>query len=75
MGWAELREDGKIPRDPFDVDGYCIFCGNGSWKYHMPECQWADRAYDLGWDDKGAIPVNLLTNWTYETEKVDHADE
>lgn len=26
----------------FDEDGYCVACGNGRWKAHMPECQIAD---------------------------------
>lgn len=33
-----------IPSDPYDEDGYCEWCGNGRWKYHRPECLWADAA-------------------------------
>lgn len=29
---------GKI----YSEDGYCVACGNGHWKHHMPECQIAD---------------------------------
>lgn len=28
--------------DPYSEDGYCCWCGNGSWKSHMPHCEWAD---------------------------------
>ncbi len=28
--------------DPFDEDGYCDFCGNGSWKSHAPWCLWQE---------------------------------
>ena len=28
--------------NPFDEDGYCCWCGNGRWKFHMPGCRWAD---------------------------------
>lgn len=31
-----------IPHNPYDEDGYCYYCGNGSWKHHMPHCLWAD---------------------------------
>lgn len=26
----------------YDEDGYCIRCGNGRWKKHMPECELRD---------------------------------
>ncbi len=26
----------------YDEDGYCVCCGNGKWKYHMPECELRD---------------------------------
>lgn len=26
----------------YDEDGYCVCCGNGKWKHHMPECELAD---------------------------------
>lgn len=29
---------GKI----YDEDGYCVACGSGKWKHHMPQCQVAD---------------------------------
>lgn len=28
--------------NPYSEDGYCCWCGNGSWKFHMPGCTWAD---------------------------------
>lgn len=28
--------------NPYDEDGYCCWCGNGSWKFHMWACRWAD---------------------------------
>jgi len=30
------------PKDPYDEDGYCEYCGNGSWRYHALWCAWAD---------------------------------
>lgn len=30
------------PANPYNEDGYCRFCGNGSWKPHGLECKWAD---------------------------------
>ena len=50
---AEARAEAL--RNPYDKDGYCEFCGNGSWKPHTPECAWADlrdaqaEAWDEGW--------------------------
>lgn len=35
-----VPEDGLA--NPYDEDGYCEFCGNGSWKHHAPWCRWAD---------------------------------
>jgi len=29
--------------DPYDEDGYCDFCGNGRWKFHGIDCEWADE--------------------------------
>ena len=29
--------------DPYDEDGYCDFCGNGRWKFHGIDCEWANR--------------------------------
>lgn len=26
----------------YDEDGYCVCCGNGRWKHHMPECELRD---------------------------------
>lgn len=26
----------------YDEDGYCVCCGNGWWKNHMPDCGIAD---------------------------------
>ena len=33
--------------NPYDYDGYCGWCGNGSWKWHMPVCAWADHHEEL----------------------------
>lgn len=30
------------PDDPYDEDGYCVFCGNVDGKHHAPWCAWAD---------------------------------
>ena len=27
------------PEWAYNEDGYCVCCGNGNWKYHMPECE------------------------------------
>ena len=32
----------QIILHPYDEDGYCCWCGNGRWKLHSPECDWAD---------------------------------
>lgn len=48
-GWPPLGR--TIPADPYDEDGYCEWCGNGAWKFHGPECAWADA------HDGGAIPL------------------
>lgn len=44
-------EDGPFGVDgtpgwAYSEDGYCVCCGNGHWKYHMPECSLA-HALDL----------------------------
>lgn len=44
------------PTNPYDEDGYCDFCGNGSWKYHAPWCRWAD-ARDAGQIEGAADPT------------------
>jgi hypothetical protein len=31
-----------LPEHPYSEDGYCCWCGNGSWKFHAPWCEWAD---------------------------------
>lgn len=31
------------PDGPYDEDGYCESCGNGRWRYHTPDCAWADQ--------------------------------
>jgi hypothetical protein len=44
--------DRPFPLDPetvdlgqvYSEDGYCQACGNGYWKWHMPDCQIADLA-------------------------------
>jgi hypothetical protein len=38
----ESHEVGALPADPYDEDGYCCWCGNGRWKHHTPDCDWAD---------------------------------
>lgn len=30
------------PAWAYDEDGYCVCCGNGRWKYHMPDCELRD---------------------------------
>lgn len=30
------------PAWAYDEDGYCVCCGNGRWKFHMPDCELAD---------------------------------
>lgn len=30
------------PTWAYDEDGYCVCCGNGRWKYHMPGCELRD---------------------------------
>lgn len=30
------------PAWAYTEDGYCVCCGNGYWKYHMPECELSD---------------------------------
>lgn len=42
-GWPLLPRDvADMRADPYDEDGYCDYCGNGRWKFHSPECSWAD---------------------------------
>lgn len=31
----------------YDEDGYCVCCGNGQWKNHMPGCELADKLDEL----------------------------
>ena len=50
-GWPPLG--GAIPADPYDEDRYCVWCGNGDWKPHAPECAWADASDDVD-------PVEIL---------------
>lgn len=40
-GWPVLPD--PPPADPYDEDGYCWFCGYGSWKNHGVFCEWADK--------------------------------
>lgn len=47
-----LREDqprGKdgTPSWAYNEDGYCVCCGNGYWKFHMPECELRDTLDEL----------------------------
>lgn len=41
LGFPGMPEGGW-PENPYDEDGYCEFCGNGSWKLHAPWCLWQD---------------------------------
>ncbi len=36
-----MSKDGT-PDWAYDEDGYCVCCGNGNWKYHMPDCELRD---------------------------------
>ncbi len=36
-----VSKDGT-PNWAYDEDGYCVCCGNGHWKHHMPECELRD---------------------------------
>ena len=36
-----MSKDGT-PEWAYNEDGYCVCCGNGNWKYHMPECELRD---------------------------------
>ena len=42
----DARKEVSEEANPYDEDGYCCWCGNGSWKLHGPECGWAD-AHEL----------------------------
>jgi len=41
LGFPGMPPEGW-PESPYGEDGYCEFCGNGSWKLHAPWCQWQD---------------------------------
>jgi hypothetical protein len=58
LGFPGKPEEGW-PTDPYDEDGDCEFCFNGSWKHHAPWCQWADAR------DAGEIP-GLAADGTME---------
>ena len=36
------------PAWAYDEDGYCVCCGNGHWKHHMPECELRDALDAVG---------------------------
>lgn len=55
---------GKI----YDEDGYCVACGNGKWKHHMPECQIADLIDALR-DAKATIKSCRLSEGELEQEE------
>lgn len=38
----------------YNEDGYCVCCGNGIWKHHMPQCQLRD-ALDALLANPGAV--------------------
>lgn len=40
-GYGPPGVDGT-PGWAYDEDGYCVCCGNGRWKHHMPECRLRD---------------------------------
>lgn len=42
-----MTDDERTGRDgtpgwAYDEDGYCVRCGNGRWKHHMPDCELRD---------------------------------
>jgi hypothetical protein len=42
-GWRPFGFVFAPPTDwAYDEDGYCVCCGNGCWKYHMPDCELRD---------------------------------
>jgi hypothetical protein len=58
-GRSEYRATHPLDPDTEDLghlyseDGYCQACGNGFWKYHMPDCEIAElceAVRDLGAD-------------------------
>ncbi len=38
------------PKWAYDEDGYCVCCGNGWWKFHMPDCELADIMDSARWE-------------------------
>jgi hypothetical protein len=47
------------PSWAYDEDGYCVWCGNGRWKHHMPECELRDALDALrrpGVEYRGFMP-------------------
>lgn len=49
-----IREDEPAgfdgtPSWAYDEDGYCVCCGNGRWKYHMPECELREALDDASY--------------------------
>ena len=51
--------DKRTPVWAYDEDGYCVACGNGWWRWHMPDCELADwldngfRAFEAGFFASG----------------------
>lgn len=41
-GRRQLTNPSCTPSWAYDEDGYCVCCGNGRWKYHMPDCELRD---------------------------------
>ena len=39
---ATTSSKDDTPDWAYDEDDYCVCCGNGKWKYHMPECELRD---------------------------------
>lgn len=55
MSGEQASKDGT-PAWAYDEDGYCVCCGNGRWKFHMPECELRD-ALDFTQPQIGSAPA------------------
>lgn len=40
--FRQVANPSSTPPWAYDEDGYCVCCGNGRWKYHMPDCELRD---------------------------------
>ncbi len=45
---AAMSDDDPYFGKVYDEDGYCVACGNGKWKHHMPQCEIADLIDKIG---------------------------